>query len=131
MSKDPRYGLKLRLSCEAAREIEQTPVIGPGVNDAAVRAVNSVLYQRLQEQIIDDNPTARILKEKIRDINITNIASETNINKAAPDVEARHPRTCNFGGACAGAVRGYALELGDRRVVYNRNEIFRIRQCWS
>ena len=80
--KDPRDGLKLRLGYEVAREIERTPVIAPGVSDAAVRAVNSVLYQRLQDQIIDDNPTAQILEERIRDINITNIASENNINKA-------------------------------------------------
>jgi len=82
MSKDPREGLKLRLGYEVAREIERTPVIAPGVSDAAVRAVSSVLYQRLQDQIIDDNPTAQILEERIRDINITNIASENNINKA-------------------------------------------------
>jgi len=82
MSKDPRDGLKLRLGYEAAREIERTPVIAPGVSDAAVRAVNSVLYQRIQDQIIDDNPTAQILEERIRDINITNIASENNINKS-------------------------------------------------
>ena len=82
MSKDPREGLKLRLGYEVAREIERTPVIAPGVSDAAVRAVSSVLYQRLQDQIIDDNPTARILEERIRDINITNIASENNVNKA-------------------------------------------------
>jgi hypothetical protein len=31
---------------------------------------------------VDDNPTAQILEERIRDINITNIASENNINKA-------------------------------------------------
>jgi hypothetical protein len=82
MSKDPRDGLKLRLGYEVAREIERTPVIAPGVIDVSVRAVNSVLYQRLQDQIIDDNPTARILEERVRDINITNIASENNINKA-------------------------------------------------
>jgi len=81
MSKDPRDGLKLRLGYEVARDIERTPVIALGVSDAAVRAVNSVLYQRLQDQIIDDNPTAQILEERIRDINITNIASENNINK--------------------------------------------------
>ena len=52
MSKDPREGLKLRLGYEVAREIERTPVIAPGVSDAAVRAVSSVLYQRLQDQII-------------------------------------------------------------------------------
>ena len=81
MSKDPRDGLKLRLGYEVARDMERTPVIALGVSDAAVRAVNSVLYQRLQDQIIDDNPTAQILEERIRDINITNIASENNINK--------------------------------------------------
>ena len=81
MSKDPREGLKLRLGYEVAREIERTSVIAPGVSDAAVRAINSVLYQRLQEQITEDNPTTRILEERIRDINITNIASENNINK--------------------------------------------------
>ena len=82
MSKDPREGLKLRLGYEVAREIERTPVIALGVSDAAVKAINSVLYQRLQDQIVDDNPTAQILEERIRDINITNIASENNINKA-------------------------------------------------
>ena len=81
MSKDPREGLKLHLGYEVAREIERTPVIAPGVSDAAVRAINSVLYQRLQDQITEDNPTTRILEERIRDINITNIASENNINK--------------------------------------------------
>ena len=81
MNKDPREGLKLRLGYEAAREIERTPVIAPGLSNAAVRAINSVLYQRLQDQITEDNPTTRILEERIRDINITNIASENNINK--------------------------------------------------
>ena len=79
--KDPRDGLKLRLGYEVAREIERTPIISLGVQDAAVKAINSVLYQRLQDQIVDDNPTAQILEERIRDINITNIASENNINK--------------------------------------------------
>ena len=82
MSKDPRDGLKLRLGYEVAREIERTPIISLGVQDAAVKAINSVLYQRLQDQIVDDNPTAQILEERIRDINITNIASENNINKS-------------------------------------------------
>ncbi len=82
MSKDPREGLKLRLGYEVAREIERTPVIALGVSDVAVKAINSVLYQRLQDQIVDDNPTAQILEERVRDINITNIASENNINKA-------------------------------------------------
>ena len=39
MSKDPREGLRLRLGYEVAREIEKTPVIAPGVSDAAIRAV--------------------------------------------------------------------------------------------
>ncbi len=47
MSKDPRDGLKLRLGYEIAREIERTPVIALGVMDLSVRAVYSVLYQRL------------------------------------------------------------------------------------
>ena len=54
MSKDPREGLKLRLGYEVAREIERTPVIALGVSDAAVKAINSVLYQRLQDQIVDE-----------------------------------------------------------------------------
>ena len=82
MSNDAREGLKLRLGYEVAREIERTPIISFGVQDAATKAINSVLYQRLQDQIIDDNPTAQILEERIRDINITNIASENGINKA-------------------------------------------------
>jgi len=82
MSKDPREGLKLRLGYEVAREIERTPIISLGVQDAATKAINSVLYQRLQDQIIVDNPTLRINEERIRDINVTAIASENNINKA-------------------------------------------------
>jgi hypothetical protein len=79
---DPRDGLKLRLGYETARKIERTPIIAPGISDAATHAINSVLFQRLQDQVVDDNPTTRINEERIRDINITNIASENNINKA-------------------------------------------------
>ena len=82
MSTDPRDGLRLRLGYEVARKIEKTPVIALGVTNAATRAINSVLYQRLQDQITDDNPTLRINEKRIRDINITNIASENNVNKA-------------------------------------------------
>ena len=82
MSKDPRGGLKLRLGYEVAREIERTPVIALGVVDQATKAINSVLYQRLQDQILDDNPTDRILEERVQDIHITNIASANNTNKA-------------------------------------------------
>ena len=58
MSKDPREGLKLPLGYEVAREIERTPVIAPGVSDAAVRAINSVLYQdcRIRLQRITQQP---------------------------------------------------------------------------
>ena len=79
---DPRDGLQLRLGYEVARKIERTPIIALGVQDAATKAINSVLYQRLQDQVHDDNPTLRINEERIRDINITNIASENNVNKA-------------------------------------------------
>ena len=74
-------GLRLRLGYETARKIDKAPIISLGVQDAATKAINSVLYQRLQDQVTDDNPTARINEERIRDINITNIASENNINK--------------------------------------------------
>ena len=79
---DPRDGLRLRLGYETARKIERTPIIALGVQDAATKAINSVLYQRLQDQVLEDNPTARINEERIREINITNIASENNINKS-------------------------------------------------
>jgi hypothetical protein len=81
MSRDPREGLKLRLGYEVAREIERTPIISLGVQDAATKAINSVLYQRLQDQIADDNPTLRINEERIRGINISNISTQQNINK--------------------------------------------------
>ena len=71
----------MRLGYEVARKIERTPIIALGVQDAASRAINSVLYQRLQDQVTEDNPTLRINEERIRDINITNIASENNVNK--------------------------------------------------
>ena len=83
---DPRDGLKLKLGYETARNIEKTPIISLGVQDAATKAINSVLYQRLQDQVTDDNPTTRINEKRIRDINITNIASENNINR--PDLVA-------------------------------------------
>ena len=101
--KDPRDGLKQRLGYEVAKEIEKTPVIAPGVSDAAIRAVNSVLFQRLQEQVLDDNPTTRILEERIRDINITNIASENNVNKQ--DLQALLE---------SGAFKGPPGDKGDR-----------------
>ena len=59
--------MKLHLGYEVAREIEKTPLISLGVQDAAHKAINSVLYQRLQDQIVDDSPTAQILEERIRD----------------------------------------------------------------
>jgi hypothetical protein len=74
--------LKLRLGYETARKIGRTPITAPGVSHAATKAINSVLVQRLQDQVVDDNPTTRINEERTRDIDITNIASENNINKA-------------------------------------------------
>lgn len=73
--------MKLRLGYEVAREIERTPVIALGVVGQAAKSIHSVLYQRLQDQILVDNPTARILEERVQDINITNIASENNLRK--------------------------------------------------
>ena len=78
---DPREGLRLKLGYETALSIAKTPVIALGVQDAATKAINSVLYQRLQDQIQDNDPTSKILAERMRDINITNIANDNNINK--------------------------------------------------
>ena len=82
MGKDPRDGLTLRPGYELAREIERSVVVAPGVSNAAIRAVNSVLFQRLQEQTLDNDPTARINMERIHEINVTNIASENGINRS-------------------------------------------------
>ena len=60
--KDPKERLKVRLGYEVAREIKRTPIISLEVQDAAVKAINSVLYQSLKDQITEDNPTARILE---------------------------------------------------------------------
>ena len=41
------------------------PVIGPGLSYEATKAINSVLYQRLQDQIGDDTTSQRINEERI------------------------------------------------------------------
>ena len=77
MSRDPREGLHLNLGYERAMQIAKNPVpvIGPGLSYEATKAINSVLYQRLQDQIGDDTTSQKINEERIRDINITNLAS--------------------------------------------------------
>ena len=83
MSRDPRDGLMLNLGYERAMQLANpVPVIGPGLSYEAIKAVNSVLYQRLQDQIGDDTTSQKINEERIRDINITNLASSNNINKS-------------------------------------------------
>ena len=83
MSRDPRDGLMLNLGYERAMQLANpVPIIGPGLSYEATKAINSVLYQRLQDQIGDDTTSQRINEERIRDINITNLASSNNINKS-------------------------------------------------
>ena len=93
---DPREGLKLRLGYEVAREIERTPIIALGVQDAATKAINSVLYQRLQDQVTDDNPTTRVNEERIRDINITNIALKSMHKIIQFTYNIKHPQVSNI-----------------------------------
>ena len=81
--RDPRDGLMLNLGYERAMQLANpVPVIGPGLSYEATKAINSVLYQRLQDQIGDDTTSQKINEERIRDINITNLASSNNINKS-------------------------------------------------
>ena len=80
---DPRDGLHLRLNLETALNYKSVgPQLGAGLSYAATKAVNSPLFQRLQEQIEDNDPTKRIIQEKLREINITNISSDQGINRA-------------------------------------------------
>ncbi len=72
---DPRDGLHLRLNLESALNIQ----------DVATKARNSPLFQRLQQQIDDNDPTSRILEERIREINITNVANDNGMNRADLD----------------------------------------------
>ena len=65
-TKDPREGLHLRLGYETARDIEKTSVISLGVQNAAKKAINSVMFQRLHDQIGESNQQAIINEERLR-----------------------------------------------------------------
>ena len=83
---DPRDGLHLRLNLERALNIQEVgPKLGAGLSYAATKAINSPLFQRLQQQIDDNDPTSRILEERIREINITNVANDNGMNRADLD----------------------------------------------
>ena len=83
---DPRDGLHLRLNLESALNIQDVgPKLGAGLSYAATKAINSPLFQRLQQQIDDNDPTSRILEERIREINITNVANDNGMNRADLD----------------------------------------------
>ena len=80
---DPRDGLHLRLNLETALNYKNVgPQLGAGLSYAATKAVNSPLFQRLQEQIEDNDQTKRVITEKLREINITNLSSDQGINRA-------------------------------------------------
>ena len=80
---DPRDGLHLRLNLETALNYKSAgPQLGAGLSYAATKAVNSPLFQRLQEQIEDNDQTKRVITEKLREINITNLSSDHGINRA-------------------------------------------------
>ena len=80
---DPRDGLHLRLDLERALNVQDVgPRIGAGLSYAATKAINSPLFQRLQQQIEENDPTARVLEERVREINITNVAQQQGLNRA-------------------------------------------------
>ena len=86
MSKDPRAGLKKRLTYdEAAQMLEQEPQYVPGVVDAASRAINNPLFVRLKEQAETTSNTT-VLAEHTRQINIRNLSINEDLNRA--DLEA-------------------------------------------
>ena len=83
---DLRDGLHLRLNLESALNYKDVgPQLGAGLVYAATKAINSPLFQRLQQQIEEKDPTSRILQEKIREINITNVSNEQGLNRADLD----------------------------------------------
>ncbi len=80
---DPRDGLLLRLNLETALNLpDPGPRLGAGLSYAATRAINSPLFQRLQEQIESNDMSSRVNEERLREINVTNIASESGASKA-------------------------------------------------
>ena len=83
---DPRDGLHLRLNLESVLNYKDVgPQLGAGLVYAATKAINSPLFQRLQQQIEENDPTSRILQERLHDINITNVSSEQGLNRADLD----------------------------------------------
>ena len=83
---DPRDGLHLRLNLESALNYKDVgPELGAGLVYAATKAINSPLFQRLQQQIDENDPTTKILQEKIREINVTNVSNEQGLNRADLD----------------------------------------------
>ena len=105
----------LNLGYERAMQLANpVPVIGPGLSYEATKAINSVLYQRLQDQIGDDTTSQKINEERIRDINITNLASSNNINKS--DLVAILQ---------SGMLRGEKGDRGDRgeRVIWENRDL--------
>ena len=80
---DPRDGLHLRLDFERALGVKDIgPKLGVGLSYAATKAVNSPMFQRLQQQVEDNDPTRRVLEARIREINITNVARDSGMNRA-------------------------------------------------
>jgi hypothetical protein len=80
---DPRDGLRLRLNLENALNLpDPGPQLGIGLTYAATKAINSPMFQRLQQQIEDTDQTSRVLEERIREINITNVANDNGMNRA-------------------------------------------------
>ncbi len=79
---DPRDGLLLRLNLETALNLpDPGPRLGAGLSYAATRAINNPLFQRLQEQIESNDISSRVNEERLREINVTNIASDTGVSK--------------------------------------------------
>ena len=61
---DPRDGLHLRLNLETALNYKSVgPQLGAGLSYAATKAVNSPLFQRLQEQIEDNDPRSALSRK--------------------------------------------------------------------
>ncbi len=80
---DPRDGHHLRLNLETALNYKDAgSKLGAGLSYAAPKALNSPLFQRLQQQIDDNDATGRIMEERVREISITDIANGKGMNKA-------------------------------------------------
>ena len=83
---DPRDGLHLRVNLESALIfLDVGPKLGAGLSYAATKAIKNPLFQRLQQQIDGNDPTSRILEDRIRGLNITNVANDNWMNRADLD----------------------------------------------